>query len=403
MKYKIMKKILLFTVCTLFALSSCDDREFYGDGSDYTSFKLSTPTVSDTTGNSATITSTITGLVKSTSTQGFYVSSTNGDPYGGEDGVTTIECSTTTSPGSTLAYPISESLTGLSELTTYYVRAFLLQEGVYYYSKVDTFTTLEGDPEVVSIEVTTAPTRNTYYYYVSDATAGMAERSLTVDMTGMVVVANYDDGTQVELSNNDLTYSTTVPAEEGTHKVTITSSDGFSTTTDIKVVLTDATNVHMKPTILGAEDNTTGFWGVLADDVNIPAGETYAVNFTNYTNGANNYNNFVVILRNSDLTKEYAVFRADNYGWSVYNQEDYNSNVIFSSGQSDWAAWLAAMNGAEVTVYVTNCNNSTAEIQMIMNGNDGNTYTQYYLNIPDIDSDDLGMTFTIDGSHIVFK
>ena len=29
---------------------------------------------------------------------------------------------------------------------------------------------------------------------------------------------------------------------------------------------------------------------------------------------------------------------------------------------SDWAAWLADMNGAKVTVYVTNCGNGTTAV-----------------------------------------
>ena len=253
---------------------------------------------------------------------------------------------------------------------------------------------------ISSIEITQAPTHTTYYYYVTDATAGL-DRTLAFDPTDMIVTATYATGATGTVSNDKLTFSS-IPAEEGTHTVTISTKNGKTTTTKVKVETTGVTYVTMTPTILGAEDNTSGFWSVLADDVKIPAGKTYAVNLTNYTSGANNFNNFVVILRNSDLTKEYAVVRADNYGWSVYT-DNYATSVITSGGQTDWAAWLAAMNGADVTVYVTNCNNSTAEIQMIMNGNDGNTYTQYYLNIPDIDSDDLGMTFTIDGSHIVFK
>jgi hypothetical protein len=32
------------------------------------------------------------------------------------------------------------------------------------------------------------------------------------------------------------------------------------------------------------------------------------------------------------------------------------------------------MNGAKVTVYVTNCNNGTADVQAVITGNDGKTY-----------------------------
>ena len=37
--------------------------------------------------------------------------------------------------------------------------------------------------------------------------------------------------------------------------------------------------------------------------------------FTNYTDGGSNWNNFFVVLATADGTTEYAVLRADNYGW----------------------------------------------------------------------------------------
>ena len=61
------------------------------------------------------------------------------------------------------------------------------------------------------------------------------------------------------------------------------------------------------------------------------------------------------------------------------------------------------MNGAKVEVYVTNCNNGTADIQAIMHGTDGVDYIQYYLGISTVDPDDLGFAFTVDSCHMVFE
>ena len=112
---------------------------------------------------------------------------------------------------------------------------------------------------------------------------------------------------------------------------------------------------------------------------------------------AGNWNNFVTILRNS-ANKEYAVVRSDNYGWGDGYAASRNSG-----GQADWASWLAAMNGANVTVYVTNCNNGTADVQAVMKGTNGNTYVQYYLGVSTVDVNDLCFAFTIDSCHLVFK
>ena len=112
-------------------------------------------------------------------------------------------------------------------------------------------------------------------------------------------------------------------------------------------------------------------------------------------------NNFVIILRSADNANEYGVVRADNYGWG--KGYEGNSNLLTSGGQTDWATWLSAMNGAECTAYITNNGNKTADVQVIMNGTDGNTYIQYYLGIKTTDANDLNFAFTVDGSHFIFK
>lgn len=252
--------------------------------------------------------------------------------------------------------------------------------------------------EIASITLTKAPERTDYYFYNSDATDGMEGRYLAFDPTGMEVVATYSDGTSAVIDNSKLSFST-VPAAPGTHKVTISSANGKTAETEVNVAVSKSSKATPSTTIVGAEDNSTGFWGAHAEDVNVPAGETREINFTNYTTCANNWNNWVAILRRADLS-EFAVVRADNYGWGA--GYDGNANLILSGGQADWATWLAAMNGAKCTLYVTNNNNGRADIQCIMHGTDGMDYIQYYLNIA-VDPNDLFVSFTVDGCHLVFE
>jgi hypothetical protein len=91
------------------------------------------------------------------------------------------------------------------------------------------------------------------------------------------------------------------------------------------------------------------------------------------------------------------VVRADNYGWG-----DSYTACTPSGGQTDWAAWLAAMDEAMVTVSVTN-NGGSADVKCVMVGNDGQTYKQDYIGISPTDGDDLYFRFTIDGSHLIFE
>lgn len=252
--------------------------------------------------------------------------------------------------------------------------------------------------EIASIEITQAPTRDTYYFYNSDATDGMEGRYMAFDPTGMVVTATYSDGTTGVVDNSKLTFST-IPAVPGDAKVTISTANSKTAETSVKLAVSKSTKVTPSPLILGAEDNSTGFWGAHIEDVNVPAGETVEFNFTNYAGGAN-WNNWVAILRKADLA-EYAVVRSDNFGWGA--GYDGNANLQTSGGQADWAVWLAAMNGAKCTLYVTNCNNGTADIQCIMHGTDGIDYVQYYLGISTIDPSDCNASFTVDSNHLVFE
>ena len=148
--------------------------------------------------------------------------------------------------------------------------------------------------------------------------------------------------------------------------------------------------------VLGEEDNSTGWWAAHSKDITVPAGETYTTRFKNYTNGLTNWNNFLVVLTRED-NSEYAIVRADNYGWG-----DSYGACTPSGGQEDWGVWLAAMDEATVTVSVTN-NGSSADVKCVMVGNDGVTYTQDYIGISPIEADNFRFRFTCEGSHLVFE
>lgn len=230
------------------------------------------------------------------------------------------------------------------------------------------YANFEVVEKIVSIEVTTQPTRTTYYYYTSSATASLNNRTLAFDPTGMVVKATDSSGKTRVLDNSRLTFST-VPAKVGLQIVTITAEAGITATVNVIVKESQVLEVTNNKTTVGTMDNSTPFWGDFSDEFNVPVGETRFIKFTNFTSRVENYHNFVVVLRKSNLI-EYAVVRADNYGWG-----DGYAACLTSGGQADWVAWRDEMDGAKVTVYVTNCGNGTADVQAVMVGNAGTTST----------------------------
>lgn len=242
-----------------------------------------------------------------------------------------------------------------------------------------------------SISITTAPSRTKPYYYTSEDAKSC---TMPFDPTGMVVTGTYSDGSSVVIDNAKLSFSA-IPAKAGSQPVTITAGENITAT--VNVTVSEATVVKNSTDMIGTEDNSTAFWGAHSDDFNVPAGQTKSITFTNYSSLSDNWNNFVVILRKADLT-EYAVVRADNCGWGTgYGACTPNGT------QGDWATWLAGMNGAKVTVYVTNCGDGTADVQAVMQGTDDAISTQCYWGINTIDANDLNFALTVDGCHLVFN
>ena len=247
---------------------------------------------------------------------------------------------------------------------------------------------------IKSIKITKAPSRTKFYFYNSAALKGV-DHTLAFDPTGMEVTATYVEGNPAVLDNSKLTFSK-IPATAGTHQVTITTENGKKTTVDVTVAESAVKAVTMSPSVLGAEDNST-MWTAptYTEFEKIALGQTAVIKFTNYSNLGGNWYNFLAVLRSGDA--EQTVLRADNYGWGAGYEASYKSG-----GQADWATWLAAMNGAQVTAYFTNCGNGTVDAQFIMVGTDGNTYNQYYLGLNNFDPSDVQVGFSVDGSHLNF-
>lgn len=223
---------------------------------------------------------------------------------------------------------------------------------------------------------------------------------------GMEAFANVTAEVQFEqevsmtVSAEDLTFEA-IPdmAQLGTKTLVVAYNKTYKGENADKPILAYASFdvVDKMFTSIGATDNSTPFWGAHSDYIKVEAGETFISTFTNYTSGAANWNNFVVVLANQDGSTEYGVLRADNYGWG----NGYEACTAIGD-QGDWATWLAAMDGAKVTTYITNNGDGTADVKAVMQGTDGNTYTQEYIGINTVNPDDFYFHYTVDGSHLEF-
>ena len=135
------------------------------------------------------------------------------------------------------------------------------------------------------------------------------------------------------------------------------------------IAITDAPAVTIAASV-GASDCTTAFWGAFGDIIEVPFWTSKTVTFVNHGSGANNWNAFMVVLQNvaaghapaDDASyKEYAVVRPDNYGWGTgYATATLDSN-------HNWEKFIANINGATVTLKVTN-KGTTADVEASWKG-----------------------------------
>jgi hypothetical protein len=230
-------------------------------------------------------------------------------------------------------------------------------------------------------------------------------------MAKVTAVVNFEQGVSKNVTAEDLVFQAIPNMEDLGQKTLVVMYNktfkGELCATPISAIKTfnvvnelsafTETVVVPNPLILGAEDNSSGWWSAHTDNIKVEPKETKVVNFTNYTSGGANWNNFVIVLNKANLA-EYAVVRADNYGWG-----DGYAACTPSGGQADWGAWLTAMNGAKVTMQIANNGDGTADIKAVMHGTDGVDYIQNYIGINTIDPDNFYFRFTVDSSYLVFE
>ena len=271
------------------------------------------------------------------------------------------------------------------------IRAFLVPEGSYIdfigstIEPIGGFTSKE-DKLPLSMTLNGVPKKVLQGTDLADAFANV---TATVE---------FEQAVSKTVSAKDLTFQAVPDMNSlGTKTLVAVYAKSYKGEAATPVIATATFDVVDKMyTSLGATDNSTGWWGAHSENIKVGPNETYVSSFTNYTSGANNWNNFVVVLCKAD-NSEYAVVRADNYGWG----DGYAACTPIGT-QGDWGTWLAAMDGAKVTTYVTNNGDGTADVKAVMVGNDGKTYTQEYVGINTVDPDNFYFRFTVDGCHLEF-
>ena len=273
------------------------------------------------------------------------------------------------------------------------IRAFLVVEGSYINFIGSTLEPIGGytsaeDKQPLSMELKNMPKKILLGTSIDDAFANLG------------ALVNFETGVSKEVKKEDLTFSIIPDMETvGQKQIIVAYNKTFKGENCDKPVLL-AVNfevVDKMYTTLGATDNTTPFFGVTTDITKVAPNETFITQFTNYTDGAANWDNFIVALVNGTNDHEYAVLRADCWGWG----DGWDATTV-TGHPADWAVWLADMDGAKVTLYVTNNGDGTADIKADMKAINGNEYSFLYAGINTIDPENMYFKLTLEKAHLEF-
>ncbi len=223
---------------------------------------------------------------------------------------------------------------------------------------------------------------------------------ITVSRTGDEITLscdNVDIYGSVGANVANVTFATGVADDEAIN-LTFTNKDSYVEILSVKDMTAKAGGI-----VVGNTDRTTGWWSAFSDIFGIGYGETVTKTFTNYNDGGDNWHNFVVILQNTPTGHsadtegyaEYAVVRADNFGWGA----GYDG-IATAECDWNWDTFMADMDGAKITTSITN-NGETADISIVAETTTGAVYHQTYTGI-DIAGGDLYACFSCEASYLSF-
>jgi hypothetical protein len=173
----------------------------------------------------------------------------------------------------------------------------------------------------------------------------------------------------------------------------------------------DTTYLNISTAIVGAEDNSTGWWTAFSDYHTIPTNKLLHLEFVNHGTGVNNWNNWNLAVTNeiadreADGYAEYFILRSDAFGWgnSDYDGSMISQNYPDTNGDGDiWNDFRTTMQGAYVTIEVDHSATGNVYVTATAKGTNGVTLVETYQQ-PVSATADIVAFLVCDGSYFEMK
>ncbi len=152
---------------------------------------------------------------------------------------------------------------------------------------------------------------------------------------------------------------------------------------------------------VGAADLSSGWWGAHSEIYKVEEGKDVTFKFVNHSLKGENWHNAVVVLQNVatghsvDATAgyaEYAVVRADNWGWGTgYEGATLDNNY-------NWDAFRDNIDGVEMTIVVSKKAGNKADVSYSFKGTDGVDYHMTYTGLTV--GDELYTCLTVENCYL---
>ena len=179
----------------------------------------------------------------------------------------------------------------------------------------------------------------------------------------------------------------------------------------------DTTYINIAAAIVGAEDNSSGWWSAFSDNFSIPTNKLLHLEFINHTSGNSNWNNWNLAVTNgtADRTaagyKEYFVLRSDGYGWGgtmtgegyAFDIKMITQNYPDTDGDGDiWNDFRKTMQGARVSIELDHSATGNVFVTATAVGTNGTTLVETYQQQVSATADIMAF-LVCDGSHFEMK
>ena len=162
--------------------------------------------------------------------------------------------------------------------------------------------------------------------------------------------------------------------------------------------------------VVGAEDKSAVWWSAFSKSFQLESDKVLVVDFDNYGNSAAVWNNYVLVFTNDGTTtpaddspgehKEYAVVRADNWGWGGGENKSLTGDAItYTSDWTDEAVYKEIMEDAHVTLEVAR-KGSWIQVSADVVSNKDETKKYSRTATLNTDAGDVYLTFTVDASYL---